>query len=222
MPSISKENYIKAVYQLCQNDSHTVSTLALAQKLNITNAATSDMAKGLSRQNFVKYEKYKGVSLTRQGEKVAIGIIRRHRLWELYLMNSLGLGWEEVHVEAENLEHQTTEFLIDRIDDYLGNPKFDPHGEPIPQKDGTIPSLIDQIPLSDSSVGKDYIVMRVSDESQEIMNYFTDIGLTLNSKIKIRNILEYDNSVVIELNNEVHSFSEKVSTKIFIAPVGSK
>lgn len=217
MPSISKENYIKAVYSLCQNGVNSVSTSALAAKLNITNAATSDMAKGLSKQGFIKYEKYKGVSLTSKGKKTAIAILRKHRLWELFLMKSLGLGWEEVHSEAEYLEHQTTEFLINKIDDFLGNPKFDPHGEPIPQRNGTIPSLEKQIPLSKSQVGKEYVVKRVNDESKEVMNYFTEIGLNLNSKIKIKNFLKYDNSTIIELNNHVHSFSEKISRRIFIS-----
>lgn len=221
MPSISKENYIKAVYQLCENVCQTVSTSALATKLNITNAATSDMAKGLSKQGFIKYEKYKGVSLTPKGKKTAIGILRRHRLWELFLMKSLGLGWEEVHTEAEHLEHQTTEFLMNKIDDFLGNPKFDPHGEPIPQKDGKIPIMPKQISLNKSKVGKEYIVMRVNDESKEVMNYFTNIGLNLNSKIRINNYLEYDNSIIIELNDKIHSFSEKISDKIFISPINT-
>ena len=221
MPSISKENYIKAVYQLCQNAPHSVSTSALAAKLNITNAATSDMAKGLSKQDFIKYEKYKGVSLTPKGKKIAIRILRRHRLWELFLTKSLGLGWEEVHAEAENLEHQTTEFLIDKIDDFLGNPKFDPHGEPIPQKDGKIPTMAKQIPLSKSKIGKEYIVIRVNDESKEVMNYFTNIGLNLSSKIKINNYLEFDNSTIVELNDKTHSFSEKISNKIFITPINN-
>jgi len=217
MPSISKENYIKAVYSLCQNNSGSVSTSALAAKLEITNAATSDMAKGLSKQGFIKYEKYKGVSLTQKGEKTAIEIIRKHRLWELFLMKSLELGWEEVHSEAEHLEHQTTEFLMNKIDDFLGNPKFDPHGEPIPQKDGTIPNMDAQIPLNKSKVGKEYVVKRVSDESKEVMDYFTEIGLNLNSKIKIKNFLKYDNSTIIELNDNVHSFSEKIGKRIFVS-----
>lgn len=221
MPSISKENYIKAVYQLCQNASHTVSTSVLAAKLNITNAATSDMAKGLSKHDFIKYEKYKGVSLTPKGKKTAIEIIRKHRLWELFLMKSLGLGWEEVHTEAEHLEHQTTEFLMNKIDDFLGNPKFDPHGEPIPQKDGKIPSMPKQISLNMSKVGKEYIVTRVNDESKEVMKYFTSIGLNLNSKIRINNFLEYDNSTIIELDDKTHSFSEKISGKIFISPLNA-
>jgi len=219
MPSISKENYLKAVYQLCQNECHSVSTSALAAKLEITNAATSDMAKGLSKQGFINYEKYQGVNLTKQGEQIAIGIIRKHRLWELFLMKSLGLGWEEVHTEAENLEHQTTDYLTDRIDDFLGNPKFDPHGEPIPQKDGMIPSMIEQISLNESKIGEEYIVMRVNDESKEVMDYFNEIGLNLNSKILIKNYLQYDNSTIIELNNQVYSFSEKISSRIYISPL---
>ena len=219
MPSISKENYLKAVYQLCQSECRFVSTSALAQKLRITNAATSDMAKGLSKHGLIQYERYQGVNLTPQGEKIAIDIIRRHRLWELFLMKSLGLGWEEVHAEAENLEHQTTDYLTDKIDDFLGNPKFDPHGEPIPQKNGTIPSMAEQIPLSESKVGEKYLVKRVNDESKEVMDYFTDIGLILNSQIKIKNYLEFDNSTIIELNDHIHSFSEKISSKIFISPL---
>ena len=122
-----------------------MSTAFLADKLEVSNAASTDMVKRLNTQGLLRYEKYKGVELTDQGEKLALRTIRRHRLWETFLINTLGLSWSEVHEEAEVLEHQTSDFLIDKIDQFLDYPEFDPHGDPIPSKDGKIPEIPDAI-----------------------------------------------------------------------------
>jgi DtxR family Mn-dependent transcriptional regulator len=139
MITISKEDYLKEIYKIAIDNDSNVSTANLAEKLSVTNAATSDMAKKLAKAGYIIYEKYKGIRLTTRGKKEALKIIRRHRLWESFLIETLGLNWGEVHEEAEKLEHQTSDFLIDKIDEYLDYPQFDPHGEPIPTKLGRIP-----------------------------------------------------------------------------------
>lgn len=135
MSTISKENYLKVIFNQNELVNDFVTTSQMAQELDVSNAAISDMAKKLSSEGLITYEKYKGMELTSKGEKMALKVIRRHRLWELFLMKILGLNWSEIHDEAENLEHHSSDFLIDKIDEYLGYPEFDPHGHPIPKKE---------------------------------------------------------------------------------------
>src|SRR3954471_19141026 len=135
--SVSKENYLKAIFHL-QQDNQSVSTNALAESLQTRPASVTDMLKKLKEQRLLQYEKYKGVKLTHEGRKVAILIIRKHRLWEYFLVEKLGFGWEEVHEIAEELEHISSKKLIDRLDEYLNFPQTDPHGDPIPDIDGKI------------------------------------------------------------------------------------
>src|ERR1043166_5061225 len=137
--SASKENYIKAIYHL-QQDQSSVSTNALAQALQTKAASVTDMLKKLKTQKLLQYEKYKGVKLTNEGRRVAIHIIRKHRLWEFFLVHKLGFGWEEVHEIAEELEHITSKKLIDRLEEYLDFPQADPHGDPIPDGQGRMPA----------------------------------------------------------------------------------
>jgi DtxR family Mn-dependent transcriptional regulator len=215
MPTISKEDYIKAIYQLECDPQKSVSTSDVANKLEVSKAATSEMAQRLCEMGFLNYEKYKGMSLTDEGKKTALHIIRRHRIWELFLMDVLGLTWSEVHAEAEILEHSTSDFLIERLDNYLGHPKFDPHGEPIPDKFGNLPDQPDFLSLQLCVVGKNYRLAKVTDSSKELMNYFTEIGLSLNKKITIVSRLGYDNSTIIKVGNGSFNISEKISTNLF-------
>ncbi len=215
MPTISKEDYIKAIYQLESYPDKSVSTTDVANKLEVSKAATSEMVQRLSEQGFLNYEKYRGMSLTEEGKKTALHIIRRHRLWELFLMDVLGLTWSEVHAEAEVLEHSTSEFLIEKLDKYLGFPRFDPHGEPIPDKFGNLPELPDCLPLQLCEVGKDYRLVKVIDSSKELMNYFTEIGLSLNKLVTIVSRLSYDNSTMIQVGKDSFNISEKISTNLF-------
>ncbi len=219
MSTISKENYLKTIYNLVCDNETAVSTSQLAAKLEISNAATSDMAKKLSDQGLIDYVKYKGMELTEEGEKIAIDVIRRHRLWELFLMKVLNLSWGEVHDEAENLEHFTSNFLIDKIEKHLGYPKFDPHGEPIPQKNGEIPEITDQISLTFAEVGREYKVMRVYDKSSELIDYFTKLGLLLYAELVIQDKLSFDNSILIGVNGKSHSLSSEVANKIFVSEI---
>ena len=159
MPTISKENYLKSIYSLNSTHGENVSTSQVAQKLEITNAATSEMARKLAKLGYLNYEKYKGVELTEKGRKVALQIIRRHRLWEVFLINVLGMSWSEVHDEAEKLEHNTSETLINKIDEHLDFPEFDPHGHPIPNKFGEFPKLPKLVNLINAEVGKKYKIL---------------------------------------------------------------
>jgi len=216
MPTISKENYLKAVYSRVNEVGSGATTSALAEKLDISNAAISEMAKKLSEDGLITYAKYKGMELTGEGKKIALRVIRRHRLWELFLMKVLDLSWSEVHDEAENLEHSTSDYLIDKIDHYLGYPKFDPHGYPIPQKNGSIPKTPDLIELKNAITGMKYKVSRVNDANNEMMIYLTKIGMSLSKEIEVIEKLAFDNSVIIKVGSEKHSLSELVASNIFV------
>lgn len=219
MSTISKENYLKAIfnYNALMND--TASTSQMANELSVSNSAISDMAKKLSLDGLVTYEKYKGMELTSKGEKIALQVIRRHRLWELFLMKILGLAWSEIHDEAENLEHHTSDFLIDKIDEYLGYPEFDPHGHPIPRKNGTLPESSEIMPLYDCEIGINYEFIRVDDRDNSLIDYLTKVGLLLNTKLIIRDRLAFDESLTVEFNNKSFPFSKKISKSIFVKPV---
>ncbi len=214
MNTISKENYLKTIYQIKKPKSKKVSTAHLAKRLEVSNAATSDMAKKLFDLGLVKYQPYRGVELTAKGEKLALNVIRRHRLWELFLIKTLNLSWSEVHTEAERLEHQASDFLIDRIDEYLDYPDFDPHGDPIPNKNGELPVQPDSVKLTAAEVGKFYFIHRVKNDDIKLLDYLTELGLKLNMQLQVLSRLEFDNSVRVKINNKEHSFSEKIAEKL--------
>ena len=199
----------------------SVSTSQVAHELDVSNAAISEMAKKLCKQGLVSYEKYKGMELTGEGEKAALAVIRRHRLWELFLIEVLGLSWGEVHEEAEKLEHYTSDFLLDKMDEFLGAPEFDPHGDPIPRKNGELPDLPDFISLADTEKGKMYKIVRVDDRNSELIKYFTKLGLGLDKNIEIVDKLSFDNSVIIKIDGNINSLSAKVAENLFVttAPI---
>ncbi len=215
MPTISKEDYIKIIYQNAE-ENKTVTTSSVAKNLDVSNAAATDMIKKLFAQGYVTYKKYKGVKLTAKGKKLALDLIRRHRLWELFLMKSLGLTWDEVHREAELLEHQTSKKLIDKIDEYLNYPKFDPHGAPIPDKKGKLPLQKKLIRLDKATPNKKYTVAKVSDKNDELVRYFSKLGLKIGSKFKITEILSHDGSVFISNRHGNFNISEIVAKNIFV------
>ncbi len=218
MPSVSKENYLKTIFIGNQSGGKPITTTDLATKLEISNAATSEMAKKLADSGLIKYEKYKGVRLTKKGEKIAVDVIRRHRLWELFLLKVLRLNWAEVHDEAEKLEHISSEKLIDKIDEFLNYPKFDPHGEPIPNKKGELPLLPKSIKLSRAKIGKEYRIIKVDDSNNDLMIYLTKIGLRLHEKIRITERLSFDDSVIIKIKTKEINLSKKVAECIYVSP----
>ncbi len=215
--TISKENYLKTVYAQTSRGELTVTTSKIAKKLSITNAATSEMARKLADESLLSYTKYKGVNLTEVGKEIALKVIRRHRLWETFLENVLNMSWSEVHCEAENLEHSSSDLLMDKIDEFLGFPKFDPHGSPIPGKNGEMPEVPDYLPLKEVATGSKYVVTKVSDKNSELIEYFTEIGLLLNKKITLIKRFSFDNSVQIKIDNSFHTLSEKISENIFVS-----
>ncbi len=216
MSTISKENYLKAIFNQNKNLSENVNSAKLAQELSVSNAAITDMAKKLSQNGLINYEKYKGIVLTEEGEKIALRVIRRHRLWELFLIKVLDIPWSKVHEQAEVLEHHTSEYLIDKIDEFLKYPEFDPHGHPIPKKDGSIPIVPKLISLSEASENKIYKLIQVDDKDSELINYLSKVGLVLFTEFEVIHKLDFDKSMTIKFENTTLSVSKKITESVFV------
>ncbi len=216
MTSLTEENYLKAIYHLSVNNS-TVSTNELAESIQIKAASVTDMLKKLSEKNFINYIKYQGVTLTELGKEIALKIIRKHRLWEVFLVEKLNFGWDEIHEIAEQLEHIDSITLTNRLDDFLGNPKFDPHGDPIPDKEGHLP-IIKMSKLSDSTIGVNLVLVAVSEDSSSFLQHLDRIKLTIGANIKIISISEFDNSIEISVSpNQTLFLSHEVAKNLMVA-----
>ncbi|MBK8983944.1 MAG: metal-dependent transcriptional regulator [Ignavibacteria bacterium] len=211
----SLEDYLKNIYYL-QTSSGKVTNNILAEKMNVSSAAVSDMISKISKSGYIKNIPYKGFELTKKGESLAINLVRKHRIWEVFLVNNLNYSWEKVHSEAENLEHASSDELISQLEIFLGNPKFDPHGHPIPDKHGKIAES-DLICLSEMNIGESAFIKQVSDESSEVLEYLTKAGLKLNDKIVIKEKIEFDNSIQVNVRARNIFLSEKLSKNIFVS-----
>ncbi|MFM2362811.1 MAG: hypothetical protein RLZZ316_1713 [Bacteroidota bacterium] len=213
--STSKENYLKAIFHL-QQENKNVTTNALAEALQTKPASVTDMLKKLKEQKLLLYEKYYGVKLTAEGKKVALQIIRKHRLWEHFLVEKLAFGWEEVHEIAEELEHIGSKKLIDRLDDFLGNPRVDPHGDPIPDSNGKIEAL-KQIALSDYKLNKPTIVRSIGNQSAEMLELLKHKKILIGSKLEIKNRFDFDFSLEIKVANQpAITISDQLAKNIFV------
>jgi DtxR family Mn-dependent transcriptional regulator len=210
----SIEDYLKNIYSIKQAAGKVTTTL-LAEKLGISPAAVSDMISKLSRNGYIKNQPYKGFELTAKGESIAINLIRKHRLWEVFLLKYLKYPWDKVHTEAENLEHASSDELIEKLEDFLGFPKHDPHGYPIPDRNGKM-NEDTSYPLAEAETGGTVIIKRVSDESSEVLAYLTQIGIKLNDKIKVIEKMSFDNSVHIQNKSDRIFLSEKLAKSIFV------
>lgn len=219
MATISKENYLKAIYGLALDISETVSASDLSKELNVSNSAITEMANKLSKQGYIQYEKYKGIRILEKGRKLAIDVIRKHRIWEIFLIDTLGYNWDEVHIEAEKLEHCSSTLLIDRIDKYLDYPSIDPHGEPVPNKDGTYRTFVDDIPMKNCQIGNKYLISRVDDKNPDLVKYLSQINMELNKVVIIIDKLSFDGSIIISVDNVNHSLSEKLVDKIYLSEI---
>ncbi|MBN4073987.1 metal-dependent transcriptional regulator [bacterium AH-315-E10] len=215
MKSEAVENYLKAIYASLQN-SEKVTTSKLAQYIGVSSASATSMIKKLDEMKLVHYKPYYGVSLTDAGMKVALETIRHHRLLELYLSEALGVSWDKVHDEAERWEHVLSEDLEDRIDAILGHPTSDPHGSPIPMRDGSIPSRNQEV-LVDLQPGKKAFVTEVSDHDPEILRYFTSLGIGINAEIKVIRIEPFEGPLTILINNAEYSIGRKMATLIYVS-----
>ncbi len=216
--SIAEENYIKAVYHL-QQDEELVSTNALSAELQTRPASVTDMLKKLKTKRIISYEPYHGVKLSSEGRKVALGIIRKHRLWEYFLVDKLQFGWDEVHEVAEELEHITSSKLIDKLDAFLGYPKFDPHGDPIPDSRGRL-ALQQHEPLSGISEHKLVEITAVGSQSSELLEVLKHKGLQMGTRIEVKKIFEFDGSIELKIKNQpVVTISRDLAAVLFVKPV---
>jgi DtxR family transcriptional regulator, Mn-dependent transcriptional regulator len=215
--SFTEENYLKAIHKLAEN-SKTVSTSDIAQELQIRAATVTDMLKKLASKEFIQYEPYKGVSLTEKGRMLSVKIIRKHRLWELFLVKQMKFKWDEVHEIAEQLEHIQSDELIDRLDDLLGHPAYDPHGDPIPDKNGEINKQKSK-PLTEINKPATLVVAGVVADEDEFLRYLDRIGVSIGSKLMVKSIERYDGSMQVCINNGSDIFmSSDVASKILVTP----
>jgi len=218
LPNISQteENYLKAIFNICEKEEKSAGTNDISNAMQTSAASVTDMLKRLSEKKLINYAKYKGVTLTATGNKIATQLIRKHRLWETFLVNKLQFSWDKVHEIAEQLEHIKSPELVEKLDDFLENPKFDPHGDPIPNADGEF-TFRKQIQLSQAAVGEIGVVVGVQDDSEKFLQYLDKQGLVLGAKIGITEKFDYDESIQITLNGEKEIvLSEKVSRNLFI------
>jgi DtxR family Mn-dependent transcriptional regulator len=214
MASEQVEDYLKNIYQL-QEGGGKVSTSSLSERLQISAPSVTEMIKKLAESGILTYKPYKGVELTPEGRRKALKIVRRHRLWELFLVKVLHYPWHEIHEEADRLEHITSEKLEQRIDEALGFPHKDPHGDVIPTVEGTMERLR-TIPLCDVQPGATVTVARVSDASPEVLEYASTLGIVLNRRIKVRERITFDGSLRVQIGRTERFVSEKLAENIFV------
>ena len=213
--TISEENYLKVIYHLSQVSPKGVNTNAIAGMLETKASSVTDMMKKLSEKDLVIYKKYQGVTLTEEGFLSAKMIVRKHRLWEVFLVEKLGFAWDEVHEIAEELEHIKSEVLINKLDFFLGFPEYDPHGDPIPNEDGVI-KKINKMLLSEAKIDQLYVCVGVKDSSSEFLKYLDKQKIALGTKIKVLEKEAFDNTLTVELNGQKISISHKIAVNIFI------
>lgn len=218
MHTLIEENYLKAIFKLSvEGEGRAVSTSALARELDVQAASVTDMIKKLAGKELIEYEKYQGVELTSRGRAVAVDIVRKHRIWEVFLVEKLGFNWSEVHDIAEQLEHIQSADLIDRLDDFLGNPDFDPHGGPIPDKTGRLP-IRQTVFLPSLPDGASTVIAGVKDDSKELLQYLEQHGLLIGARIRILERASFDDSLVLETPGGKLSISRKVAENLLVRP----
>jgi DtxR family Mn-dependent transcriptional regulator len=211
----SEENYIKVIYHLSVASSKGVSTNAIAEELKTKASSVTDMIKKLSDKNFISHQKYYGVTLTEKGKKEAKMIVRKHRLWEVFLVEKLGFSWDEVHDIAEELEHIKSEKLTNKLDAYLGFPMTDPHGDPIPDEKGKIQPIVKSL-LSEVAIQTPFLCVGVKDSSAVFLQYLNKQKITLGSQIKVLEKESFDDSFVIELDGKTLTISNKIATNLYV------
>jgi len=214
--TLSEENYLKAIYHLGNQGNDTVSTNAIAEQIDAKASSVTDMIKKLAEKELANYIKYQGVSLTETGRLTAKSVIRKHRLWETFLVNKLNFSWHEVHDIAEQLEHIKSEKLIDKLDDFLGNPTHDPHGDPIPDKNGNY-TKIKSKSILDIKTGSQGVLISVKDSSKAFLKYLNKNELALGDTIKIIDFEPFDDSFTIETKSKTMTISKNVAENLYLS-----
>lgn len=216
--STSEENYIKSIYHLQHSDS-LVTTNELASQLKTRAASVTDMLKKLKTKKLLHYEPYQGFTLSDEGKKVALGIVRKHRLWEHFLVNKLQFGWDEVHAIAEELEHISSAVLIEKLDAYLNYPRFDPHGDPIPDINGKM-EVTKQINLIDLELNREAEVSAVGSQSTELLELLRHKNISIGTRLEVIRKFRFDNSIEIRINNKgTFSISRQLAQTLFVKPL---
>lgn len=215
MMTLTEENYLKALHRLSQNE-EAITVKKIAVALGIKMPTVNSMVKNLAGKKLLRYEKYKAIELTDKGKKQALLILRKHRLTELFLKDVMGLGWEEVHDIAEQIEHLQSIRFFDRIDEMLGHPKFDPHGEPIPDANGKLP-VYKTLPLSEGVAKKKYKLAGVTNHEASFLKYLDGLGVTIGAGIEVKGIQDFDKSMTVCINGKVNTiFSFTVCRNLLV------
>lgn len=211
----SEENYLKVIYHLSQVSPKGVNTNAIAGMLETKASSVTDMLKKLSDKDLVSYQKYQGVTLTEKGFLSAKMIVRKHRLWEVFLVDKLQFSWDEVHEIAEELEHIQSIALIDKLDAFLGHPDFDPHGDPIPNRQGEIKKT-SKLLLSDAELNQEYHCVGVKDSSSEFLKYLDKQKIALGSVFKVIEKESFDDTLTVEINAQEKIISNKIANNLYV------
>jgi DtxR family Mn-dependent transcriptional regulator len=215
MSNISKEDYLRVIYKSLE-DYETINPTMIAEQLGVSNPAVTDMLKKLTREKYVNYTPYKGIQLLEKGKAEAVKLVRRHRIWETFLYRVVGLPYHQIDEEAENLEHSSSDDLIDKLEEIMNYPEFDPHGHPIPSKNGKIPKQKKVISLDKLEENNSGIIQRVNDHSKDLLKYLYESGLVVGNKITVLEKRSFDNSMVVKVENKQQTISEKISQNIFV------
>ena len=218
MFTLSEENYLKAIYHLELDADKGISTNAIAKKLETKASSVTDMIKKLSEKEVVVYKKYKGVTLTSFGKKIAANIVRKHRLWEVFLVEKLNFSWDEVHDVAEQLEHIKSPKLVNQLDSFLGFPSHDPHGDPIPDKDGNL-KTIEKSLLSTLKKNEIGVCVGVNDSSSDFLKFLDKKGITLGKQIIVLEKEDFDDSLSIQIDDRKLSISNKIANNLYIQKI---
>jgi len=216
MLSITEENYLKAIFKISERSQKSASTNSIANHLGTSAASVTDMVKKLASKQYINYQKYKGVTLTNSGNKVATSLIRKHRLWEVFLVNKLRFTWDQVHDIAEEMEHLKSEELIMRLDAYLDYPKFDPHGDPIPNADGKF-TIRNQTNLSDMHQGQQGVLVGVRDHSTEFLKYLGKYNIKLGTFIEVTGQEIFDKSIHVVIDQKIKTtLTDQIAQNLLI------
>ena len=213
--TLSEEDYLKAIFHLSRDKQEPVATNAIAGRMDTKASSVTDMLKKLSEKGLVIYKKYQGAALTDQGRTTAARIVRRHRLWEVFLVEKLQFSWDEVHDIAEELEHIKSEKLIEKLDNFLDHPRFDPHGDPIPDKNGVIKSM-EKIPIALAGEGKTGLVVGVKNSTSEFLQYLDKMQIALGQEVEVVRREPFDNSVEIKTQGRIFSISAMTANNIYL------
>jgi DtxR family Mn-dependent transcriptional regulator len=215
MQNISKEDYLSIIFKNLDQDGKIKPNL-IAKKLAVSNPAVTDMLRKLSVEGYILYEPYKGIALTPEGKNYARNMVRRHRIWEVFLNQIVGMPWDKVHEEANRLEHSSSDDLINRLEIMLDFPEFDPHGDPIPAKNGKMPKTKQLIPLSELGEGESGKVARVDDSDENFLGYISELGIKLKENILVKKKIMFDKSMKVLIKGKSWNISDKLAQNVFI------